>query len=173
MVTQRLTRAAHDKVIAGVCGGLGRYFDIDPVIVRLIMLGLVFAGGIGFLIYPVLWLVMPMDGAAQYTLGASLHEIRREAHVIGQQAVQQAQTISQQASQQVQAMFNTPHYDPQTGQPLNGTQPAIDPTRRKRVLGAIMLGVGVMMLASYFGSTQIAMALIILGSGIYLLRRSS
>lgn len=79
MVTQRLSRSAHDKMIGGVCGGLGRYFGIDPVFVRLIMIALMFAGGISLLIYPVLWLVMPLEGMSQATLGANLHEIRREA----------------------------------------------------------------------------------------------
>jgi phage shock protein C len=51
MVTQRLTRSSSDKVIAGVCAGIGQYFGIDAVIVRLIMVALVFAGGISVMLY--------------------------------------------------------------------------------------------------------------------------
>ena len=158
MVTQqRLTRSTTDKVIAGVGGGLGRYFGIDPVIVRLIMVGLVFVGGISILIYPVLWLVMPADGTQHYTLGEGLQDMQR-----------QAQAFSQQASEQVHAAFATPRFDPQTGQPLDSTQTQ----RRNRALGIVLLGVGGLMLASYFGGSQIALALMILGGGFYLLRRN-
>lgn len=61
----QLTRSRSDRMIAGVCGGLARYFNIDPVIVRLAFVLAVFAGGMSPLIYVVLWIVMPEEGAAQ------------------------------------------------------------------------------------------------------------
>ncbi len=157
MVTQRLTRSSSDKVIAGVCAGIGQYFGIDAVIVRLIMVALVFAGGITILLYPILWLVMPVDGVGQPTLREGLQDIQR-----------QAQAFGQQASQSVQSTFTTPRFDPQTGQPLQ----TVYPERRNRVLGLALVGVGTMMLASFFGGGQLAMALIILGGGAYLLRQA-
>ncbi len=48
-------------MIAGVCAGLAKYFDVDPALVRLIMVLLAFAHGIGFLFYIVAWLVMPLE----------------------------------------------------------------------------------------------------------------
>lgn len=48
-----------NKVIAGVCGGLGEYLGIDPVILRVIFVVLVFFSGIGLLGYIIAWLVMP------------------------------------------------------------------------------------------------------------------
>ncbi|MFQ3634099.1 PspC domain-containing protein, partial [Roseiflexus sp.] len=51
----RLVRSRRDAVIAGVCGGLGEYFQIDPVIVRLIFVLVTLTSGIGFLLYPILW----------------------------------------------------------------------------------------------------------------------
>lgn len=57
---KRLTRSKDDQMIAGVCAGLGRYFEIDPVLVRLIFLIVFFAGvGSALPIYLVLWLIMP------------------------------------------------------------------------------------------------------------------
>ncbi len=56
-----LRRSANDKVIAGVAGGLGRYLGIDSVIVRIILLVLLVAGGSGFLIYLIGWIAMPME----------------------------------------------------------------------------------------------------------------
>lgn len=55
----RLLRDPFDKVIGGVCSGVGHYFDIDPVIVRIIMVALFLTFGIGFLAYLIAWAVIP------------------------------------------------------------------------------------------------------------------
>lgn len=55
---KRLYRSRQDRMIAGVCGGLGHYFNIDPVIVRLVFLVLLFSGP-GILAYLVLAVVVP------------------------------------------------------------------------------------------------------------------
>lgn len=56
---KKLYRSDRSKVIAGVCGGLGEYFDIDPAIVRVVAVVLVFAKGIGLLAYLAAWLIVP------------------------------------------------------------------------------------------------------------------
>jgi phage shock protein C len=56
-----LRRSADDKMIAGVAGGLAKYFEVDPVIVRVIFLVLLLAGGGGFLAYLVGWIAIPME----------------------------------------------------------------------------------------------------------------
>lgn len=56
---RKLYRSREDRVIAGVCGGLGEYFGIDPVFVRLIALVLLFAGGSAFVIYLVMAIIVP------------------------------------------------------------------------------------------------------------------
>src|SRR3954447_27056206 len=56
---RRLTRSRDDRVIAGVAGGLGRYFDVDPVIFRIGFAVSVFFGGIGLLAYVALALFVP------------------------------------------------------------------------------------------------------------------
>jgi len=58
---KRLYRSQKDKIIAGVCGGIAEHFNIDPVWVRLVAALLVFARGIGILLYIVLWVVMPKN----------------------------------------------------------------------------------------------------------------
>jgi phage shock protein PspC (stress-responsive transcriptional regulator) len=57
---KKLYRNPDDLIIAGVCGGLGAYFSIDPVIVRIIFVALFFSGGIGLPIYIILWIITPM-----------------------------------------------------------------------------------------------------------------
>src|SRR4051794_30796964 len=56
---RRLYKSADDRMIAGVCGGIAEYFGIDAVIVRVIAVALVFAGGAGLLAYVAAWLLVP------------------------------------------------------------------------------------------------------------------
>ncbi len=58
----RLRRSTSDRYIAGVAGGLGRHFDIDPTIVRVVLAVLTLFGGAGLLVYGAVWLFVPEDG---------------------------------------------------------------------------------------------------------------
>jgi phage shock protein PspC (stress-responsive transcriptional regulator) len=58
---KRMYRSRTDRVIAGVCAGLGKYFNVDPVLIRVIWLVLVLAFGTGILAYLIAWLVMPPE----------------------------------------------------------------------------------------------------------------
>lgn len=55
-----LQRNQSNKVIGGVCGGLGQYFDSDPILFRALFLLLLFVGGGGVLLYIILWVVLPV-----------------------------------------------------------------------------------------------------------------
>src|SRR5690242_6321643 len=59
---RRLYRSRDERMVAGVCGGMAEYFAIDPVIVRIIAVALVFAGGAGLLAYLAAWLLVPEAG---------------------------------------------------------------------------------------------------------------
>lgn len=56
---KRLYRSQTHKIIGGVCGGLGEYFDVDPVFVRIIAVLLALATGFGVLAYIVAWIIIP------------------------------------------------------------------------------------------------------------------
>jgi phage shock protein PspC (stress-responsive transcriptional regulator) len=60
-VPRRLTRSSSDKVLGGLSGGLGRYFDIDPIIFRIGFVVLALAGGAGVLGYLAGWVLVPAD----------------------------------------------------------------------------------------------------------------
>jgi phage shock protein PspC (stress-responsive transcriptional regulator) len=60
-VTKRLTRSTSDRVIAGVAGGLGRYFGVDAVVMRLAFVVLIFFGGAGLILYGAAWILVPSD----------------------------------------------------------------------------------------------------------------
>ncbi|MEU7044282.1 PspC domain-containing protein [Streptomyces varsoviensis] len=57
-----LRRSREHKVVAGVCGGLGRCFDLDPVIFRVVLGILSVAGGLGLIAYGFAWLLVPLEG---------------------------------------------------------------------------------------------------------------
>ena len=62
---KKLYRSSDDKKIAGVCGGIGEYFDIDPTIVRLLAVALLFAGGSAILAYIIAWVIVPPEPLVQ------------------------------------------------------------------------------------------------------------
>lgn len=58
---RRLTRVREGKLLAGVSTGLARYFDIDPVVVRVGFVALTVVSGAGFLAYLACWVLMPQE----------------------------------------------------------------------------------------------------------------
>jgi phage shock protein PspC (stress-responsive transcriptional regulator) len=60
---KKLTRSGSDALIGGVASGLGRYFDLDPLLFRVGFVALSFAGGIGVIAYLLLLVFVPSDGA--------------------------------------------------------------------------------------------------------------
>ena len=57
---KRLYRSRTEKILGGVCGGLGGHFDIDPTIIRLVWAVVtVLSVGMGILIYLIAWIIIP------------------------------------------------------------------------------------------------------------------
>ncbi len=86
---KKLYRSRDDSIIAGVCGGLAEYFNIDPVIVRVIAVASIFLSGLGLIAYIILWLVVPLQGSERAepreTIAANVAEIKEKAEGIGQE----------------------------------------------------------------------------------------
>lgn len=59
---KKLYRSKNDRIIAGVCGGLGKYFEIDPLIFRMLFVLFVLFGGSGILVYILFWILVPEEG---------------------------------------------------------------------------------------------------------------
>ena len=57
--SKKLFRDPDDRVLGGVCAGLASYFNIDPIIVRLLFVAFFFGGGSSLIIYVILWIVVP------------------------------------------------------------------------------------------------------------------
>lgn len=65
-----LRRSQDDRVIGGVCGGLGRYLGVDAVLLRVAFVVLAIAGGGGLLLYVVSWILIPEERPGE-DLGSS------------------------------------------------------------------------------------------------------
>ncbi len=76
---RRLYRSRSDRVLAGVCGGIARYFNIDPVLVRVGAVALIFLGGTGLILYLGLALLVPNEGEG----GAPPEGPRRSVAIAG------------------------------------------------------------------------------------------
>lgn len=136
----RLTRSRTEVMIAGVCGGLGEYFSVDPLIVRLIFILITLSSGVGLPVYILLWILMPKD---QINLSYQQVAPASEYQQMGQDAAQidlsisvsqPAQSVQHQrvASQGVFAEVPPPsqyHFDPQTGQPISSVAPSVQPVQ--------------------------------------------
>lgn len=61
VMQKRLYRSRTDRMLLGVCGGLGKYFDVDPTLVRVIAVVLLLLGLTGILVYLVLAVVIPVE----------------------------------------------------------------------------------------------------------------
>ena len=62
---KKLHRLVEEKKIAGICVGLGEYFDLDPVFFRLFFLASLLFGGLGAVAYLILWILVPEKTGAQ------------------------------------------------------------------------------------------------------------
>jgi len=65
---KRLFRSAKSKVFGGVAGGIAEYFDIDPIIIRLLFVIIAFAGGGGAVVYLILWIALPLEPISPFTM---------------------------------------------------------------------------------------------------------
>lgn len=112
MSNQRLYRSISDRTIAGVCGGLGKYFNVDPTIVRLLFLLLLFLGGSAIPLYIVLWIIVPDEqqrgASSQEVLQTNAQELARSARDFGQsvgQAVGSSGAAAQSAARNGPVIF--------------------------------------------------------------------
>ena len=74
--SNRLFRNENDKIIGGICGGLANYFNIDPILVRIIFIVLLLVGGAGFLAYLILWIALPSTASTE--IGSTRKKLFRD-----------------------------------------------------------------------------------------------
>ena len=149
----RLVRPRSDRIIGGVCAGLGLYFGIDPVIVRLLFVVLAITTGLSVVLYPILWVIMP-----EVAMPPSLPMGARFDPQTGQPLPVDYTTSSQDA-------FRATDHSA-------GTTPA----PRPRILALVLVGVGTLILVNQIGNIMgldvgsFVVPLALVGLGLYLLR---
>ena len=72
MTNKKLYRSKENRVIGGICGGIGEYFDIDPTIIRVIFVLMAIARGGGICLYIVLLFIIPKKTKPLSRLGGLL-----------------------------------------------------------------------------------------------------
>ena len=86
---KKLHRSKGDRMIWGVCGGLAEYFGVDPTIVRIIAVLLIFANGAGLLAYLIMAIVVPLEGSTHTetkdTIKENVEEIKETANGLGRE----------------------------------------------------------------------------------------
>ena len=96
-MNSRLYRSRTDRFLGGVCGGIGKYLGIDPTIIRLVFLVLLFTQGFGFLIYIILWILLPVEGGAETSTGSVGDRLGEGVKGVGEDIRNVAQTPHPQA----------------------------------------------------------------------------
>jgi phage shock protein C len=75
---RKLYRSRNDRIISGVCGGLGEFFGIDPTLIRIIFILLLIFGGSGLIIYLVMLLIVPEEPLAEVSQAAKVEVVEPE-----------------------------------------------------------------------------------------------
>ncbi len=99
----------HDRMIAGVANGLGAYFNIDPVLVRLGFIVLAMINGIGLVVYLILWLLLPSaDSSAPDTRG-QVQENLNEMQGAAERLLARMRDVVQQFAEQLRGTSHNNH----------------------------------------------------------------
>lgn len=105
---RRLYRNPDDKMIGGVCSGIANYFDIDPVIVRLIVVVLFLGAGIGLVAYIIAWIIIPAARTPEeraYMTGGSPMDFSNIKRNVGEQ-LQDLKKRAEAMSQDLKGFFS-------------------------------------------------------------------
>lgn len=92
---KQLKRSEADKIVAGVAGGIGKYFGVDPTVIRLIFVLLTVFGGGGVLLYIVLWLIMPSEYSTSSNTEETLEENKQEIKTRAEGAAESIKNYSE------------------------------------------------------------------------------
>lgn len=97
---KRLTRSSTDKVIFGVCGGIGEYLNIDSTLIRLLFIILAISGGSGILVYIVLGIILPDEMNANKSTKEVIEENSRNFEKTVEDAASRVEAVAKQRNTQ-------------------------------------------------------------------------
>jgi len=158
-MTKRLYRSSTDVVLGGVCGGLGDYVGIDPVLVRLLFVFLAVVNGFGVMLYLILWIILP----EKERVGESREDVIREN-------IASLRNKAERLGNDIRATVSDARVSLRQEE---GTRGEVYHHRRTAA-GAILIGIGAMMLLRNLGlfwwfDLRMLWPLLIVGLGVCLL----
>jgi phage shock protein C len=121
---KRLYKSRKDKMIAGVCGGLAEYFDVDPVLVRILFVIFTFIGGFAVIAYIVGMIIMPFPVTETTASGSAAPSSPPPAAETGAAA--------------------------DTGQPQPAPSTAAAPASKTKTTGALVFGIILVVIGAFF-----------------------
>lgn len=107
MQGKRIVRP-HDRMLAGVAGGLAAYFNIDPVLVRLGFIVLALINGVGVLLYLALWLLLPGEASIATDTRGQVQENLQEMQAAAERFLQRLREVIEQFVDQVRGTSQRP-----------------------------------------------------------------
>jgi phage shock protein C len=166
--SRRLTRSSSDRVIAGVAGGIAAYLGVDSVLIRLALVALFFTGA-GFFLYPILWVIMPAEGAQAAVPSEAFQEMRVEFERVGERMRNAVHGVSSRHVSQQAGETDIPVHN------LNPGTAAV-PTERNRQVGILLIGIGVLVVGSMIfgaGFVKILFPIALVSAGLIILGRNA
>lgn len=156
---QKLYRSEKDKILFGVCGGFGEYFEVDPVLVRLVFILFALAGGGGVLLYLVLAFVIPKNPLGRVEVDRE-EKFKDFAHKAGEKIGDLAQEIGHGAKARIESIKENRR------------------ERRGSFFGIILIALGLILLVNifmpaYWMGGRFFWPLIFILLGLYLIARRS
>jgi phage shock protein C len=182
----RLYRSRSQKMIAGVAGGLGEYFDVDPVLIRLLFVVTAFISGAGILAYIVLWIVIPVEGDETPRLDALRRDFDDLSSRVRERIDPSRPESESAAASDAAPSATAPDAEPVPDQPPPPYEapadlgPAAAPLgvdrrrRRQHWAGAMLIVIGLLVLGNNLGllwwaQARFVVPLVIVGAGAWLL----
>lgn len=93
---KKLYRSAKNRIIAGVAGGIGEYLGIDPTVIRILFVILIFPGGLGILLYLVLMFIVPMESEVKEKISEDKERIKEKAEDFAEEMKGRVHSIAEE-----------------------------------------------------------------------------
>jgi phage shock protein C len=155
---KRLYRSKKERMLAGVCGGLGVYFNVDPVLLRIVFVALTFLSGVGIILYIILAIIIPNEPG-----GAEPVEVGEKVKEVADEIAKGAQSVADEVAKGAKSLVEG----------VKGDESWFSDTRN--LIGLIIILIGFLALLDqlfpWFFSWGFFWALVIIAVGFYLILR--
>jgi phage shock protein C len=178
---KRLYRSRKDKVIAGVCGGIAEYLNIDPVWVRLIAILTIFLDGMGLIFYIIAWILMPKNPMQEDTINTRAEAIAEKAIDRINKKIEARQNRKKGGIKEVKHVAEKKVIDQKTMEANSFREQAYAEPYETKDRGVVFLGMVLLLIGALFLMKNLfswfefkyAWALALIAAGIYLIVRRS